>query len=187
MPTPLATLPLWFARSVIKLPRMIPFCQPRHPDQQLRHGLGLHERLFRASDGAVHHHPVETPIYRVSTDLSCFKLFFPHPRLHPFEKFRRVVLEKVEIHCIGDAENEVAFQGGLAEDFVNVVAGAADFACQPAGAALVGLQLRLDEVPNVNTIYCFFHAMPCFRLKSRVLSLSKHHPLHPFAISCVPK
>ena len=35
---------------------------------------------------------------------------FPYSRLHPFDKFCRVILEKVEIHDQGDAEQQFAIQ-----------------------------------------------------------------------------
>ena len=58
-------------------------------------------------------------------------------------------MEEVEIHCIGDAEDEVAVQGGLVENLIDVVARAANLTRQPACAALVGLQLRLYKMPDV--------------------------------------
>ena len=50
-------------------------------------------------------------------------LCIAHPRFHPFDKIRRIVLEKVELHGQGDAEQQFAIQRRLAEDLVDMVAG----------------------------------------------------------------
>lgn len=67
-----------------------------------------------------------------------------------FAHHLRVVLEKVELHDFGDAQEQGAVEGGLAEDFIDVVAGAGNLPGQPAHAALVVFQLRLDEVADVD-------------------------------------
>ena len=67
-----------------------------------------------------------------------------------FAHHLRVVLEKVELHDFGDAQQQGAVEGGFAEDFIDVVAGAGDLPGQPAHAALVAFQLRLDEVADVD-------------------------------------
>ena len=50
-------------------------------------------------------------------------LKFGCTRFHPFKKLRRVVLEKVEIHGQGNAEQQFTIQRRLAEDLVDMVAG----------------------------------------------------------------
>jgi len=45
------------------------------------------------------------------------------------------------------------------ENLVDVVAGAMDFARQPAHAAVVGLQLLADEVPDVDVAFEGFHCL----------------------------
>jgi hypothetical protein len=49
-------------------------------------------------------------------------LCIAHPRFHPFDKLRRIVLEEIEIHGQGDAEQQFAIQRRLAENLVNKVA-----------------------------------------------------------------
>ena len=84
---------------------------PPNTANLLRHGFGLYEWDLWTGDGAVRHHPVETPIYRVSTDLLCLKLFFSNTRFHIFKESHRVVLEEVEIHGFGNTENQVTVEG----------------------------------------------------------------------------
>ncbi len=43
------------------------------------------------------------------------------------------------------------------EDFVDMVARAANLTCQPACAALVGFELRLDEVPDMDAVFLAVH------------------------------
>ena len=82
-------------------------------------------------------------------------LCIAHPRFHPFDKLRRVVLEKVEIHGQGNAEQQFAIQCGFAEHLVKMVARAANLACQPACAALVGFELLTDKLPDVDVAVVF--------------------------------
>ncbi len=86
--------------------------------------------------------------------------FIPYPCLHPFEEGGGVVLEEIEMHGFGDAEDEVAVQGRLVENLVDMVARASNLAGQPAGAALVGLELSLDEIPDVDAALCL-HKIQC--------------------------
>ena len=44
-----------------------------------------------------------------------------------------------------------------------MVARAANLACQPACAALVGFELRLDELPDVDVAFVGFHCLPVDR------------------------
>ena len=82
-------------------------------------------------------------------------LCIAHPRFHPFDKLRRIVLEEIEIHGQGNAEQQFAIQRRLAEHLVKMVARAANLACQPTGAALVGFELRLDKMPDVDVAFLF--------------------------------
>ena len=59
-------------------------------------------------------------------------------------------MEEVELHDLGDAQQQGAVEGGFAEDFIDVVAGAGNLAGEPAHAALVAFQLHLDEVADVD-------------------------------------
>ena len=70
------------------------------------------------------------------------------PAFQSFEEGGSVILEKVEIHRIGDVEDEVAVQGRFVENLIDMVARAANLTRQPACAALVGLQLRLYKMPD---------------------------------------
>jgi len=84
----------------------------------------------------------------------------------------RVVLEKVELHDFGDAQKQGAVEGGFAEDFIDVVAGAGNLPGQPARATLVAFQLRLDEAADVDVsrIYavCSHKKPRTFCLRSRL-------------------
>ena len=82
-------------------------------------------------------------------------LCIAHPRFHPFDKLRRIVLEEIEIHGQGNAEQQFAIQRRLAEHLVKMVARAANLTRQPACAALVGFELRLDELPDVDVTVVF--------------------------------
>ena len=81
--------------------------------------------------------------------------FLTQPILHPFEERCRVIPKEVEIHCDRDFENQIGFERGLFEDFVDMVARAANLTRQPACAALVGLQLLTDEMPDVDVAVVF--------------------------------
>ena len=74
----------------------------------------------------------------------------PHPSRHGIAHILCIVLEEVELHGFGDAQQQGAVDRGLTEDFIDVVAGAGNLPGQPAHAALVAFQLRLDEVPDVD-------------------------------------
>ncbi len=63
--------------------------------------------------------------------------------------FSRVVFEEVETHGNGDAENQVAVQRWLVEDFIDVVSCAANLTCQPTHTALVGFELSPDDSPDM--------------------------------------
>jgi len=82
---------------------------------------------------------------------------------HGITHIRGVVLEEIELHGFGDAQQEGAVYRGFAEDFIDVVAGAGDLPGQPAHAALVPFELFLDEVPDVDVpricLVCF-HKKP---------------------------
>lgn len=67
-----------------------------------------------------------------------------------FAHLLRVVLEKVELHDFGDAQQQGAVDGGFAEDFIDVVAGAGNLPGQPTRATLVAFQLRLDKAADVD-------------------------------------
>ena len=67
------------------------------------------------------------------------------------------------MHGFGDAEDEVAVQGRLVENLVDMIARAANLAGQPAGAALVGLELSLNKVPDVDAAVVF-HCPPLLGL-----------------------
>ena len=86
-------------------------------------------------------------------------VFLPRPFPKIFQKFRCVVLEKVELHGFGDSQYQIAVEGGFVEDFVDIVAGAMDFACQPAHAALVFAQLLVDELPDMDVAFVGFHCL----------------------------
>ena len=81
----------------------------------------------------------------------------PHPIHHCFGEFLRVIAEKVELHGFGDTEHQVAVQRGFVEDLIDVVAGASDLARQPAHAALVGFQLGLDEMSDMDMVMIAIH------------------------------
>jgi len=68
-------------------------------------------------------------------------------------------LEKVEVHSFGDSQNQIAIQGRLVENLVDIVTGAMDFARQPAHAALVFAQLLVDEVADVDVAFVGFHCL----------------------------
>ena len=85
-------------------------------------------------------------------------LCIAHPRFHPFDKLRRIVLEEIEIHGQGNAEQQFAIQRRLAEHLVKMVARAANLTRQPACAALVGFELLTDETPDVD-VTCVFHRL----------------------------
>lgn len=63
------------------------------------------------------------------------------------------------MHRKGNAKQQVGVERRLVEDFVDMVAGAANLTCQPACAALVGFQLCLDEMPDVDTALNVFHLL----------------------------
>ena len=86
-------------------------------------------------------------------------LCIAHPRFHPFDKLRRIVLEEIEIHGQGNAEQQFAIQRRLAEHLVKMVARAANLACQPACAALVGFELLTDKLPDVDVALKVFHLL----------------------------
>ncbi len=66
-----------------------------------------------------------------------------------FAHLLRVVLEKVELHDFGDAQQQGAVEGGFVEDFIDMVAGAGNLAGEPAHTALVAFQLLLDEAADM--------------------------------------
>ena len=86
-------------------------------------------------------------------------VFLPRPFPKIFQKFRCVVLEKVEMHGFGDAEQQVCIERGFAEHLVEMVAGAMDFARQPSHAALIFAQLLVDEVADVDVAFVGFHCL----------------------------
>lgn len=59
------------------------------------------------------------------------------------------------MHRDRNAKQQVAVERRLVEDFVHMIAGAADLTCQPAHAALVGFQLIVNEVPDVDVAAAF--------------------------------
>lgn len=68
------------------------------------------------------------------------------------------------MHDLGDAEQKSGVEGGFAEDFIDVVAGARNLAGQPAYAALVFLQLLCDELSDMDFrvpahVFCFGKAL----------------------------
>lgn len=85
--------------------------------------------------------------------------FFSYPCLYVFKKICCVKLEKVEVHGDGDFQDQVAVERRFVKDFVDMVAGAMDFARQPAHATLVGLQLLVDEVSDVDVAFVVFHCL----------------------------
>ena len=74
---------------------------------------------------------------------------FPNPRLKVFGHLGGIILEEIELHGFGDAEEEGGVKGGFVEDFIDMVAGAGNLAGQPAHAALVAFQLLLNEVADM--------------------------------------
>ena len=98
-----------------------------------------------------------------------------HLLAHPFREaasdLSGIVLEEIELHDFGDAQQQGAVEGRFAEDFIDMVACARYLASQPAHAAVVPFQLFLNEVPDVNgariCLVCF-HKKPrtsCWRLR----------------------
>ena len=75
------------------------------------------------------------------------------------KEFCGVILEEIEMHGIGDSQYQVAIEGGLVEDFVDIVSGAMDFARQPAHAAAVFAQLLMNELPDVDIAFLGFHCL----------------------------
>ena len=63
------------------------------------------------------------------------------------------------MHGLGDFQDEVAVEGRLVEDFIDMVAGAMDFARQPTCAALVFVQLLADKVSNMDMAFFGFHCL----------------------------
>ena len=53
----------------------------------------------------------------------CF-LFLPHPFLHAMKELRCVILEEVELHHNGDAEQQLGIQRRPFEELIDMVAGA---------------------------------------------------------------
>ena len=102
---------------------------------------------------------VET-VHASSLLFLCVFLSRPFPKV--FQKFRCVILKEIEVHDNGNLEDQVAFERGLVEDFVDMVAGTANLAGQPACAALVDFELRLDEVPDVEVAFVGFHCLGLF-------------------------
>ena len=86
-------------------------------------------------------------------------VFLPCPFPKICQKLRRVILEEIEMHGFGDSQYQIAVEGGFVEDFVDIVAGAMDFTRQPTHAAVVGLQLLVDEVPDVDVAFVGFHCL----------------------------
>ena len=86
-------------------------------------------------------------------------LFFPYSVFHAFHEFHRVILEEIEIHGLGNFQDQSAVKRRLVEDFVEKVTGAANLARQPAGTAAIDLQLLADEVPDVDIACWLFHKL----------------------------
>ena len=68
------------------------------------------------------------------------------------------------MHDLGDAEQKGGIEGGFAEYFIDVVAGAGNLAGQPAYATLVLFQLLCDELSDMDFrvpahVYCFGKAL----------------------------
>ena len=63
------------------------------------------------------------------------------------------------MHGFGDSQNQVAIQGRLVENLVDIVTGAMDFTRQPSHAALVLAQLLMDEMPDVEVAFVGFHCL----------------------------
>ena len=81
--------------------------------------------------------------------------FLTQPVLHPIEERCRVIPKEVEIHCDRYFENQIGIERRHLEDFVDMVVRAANLACQPACAALVGFELLTDELPDVDVTIVF--------------------------------
>ena len=95
----------------------------------------------------------------------------PQTFRHGIADIRGIVLEEIELHGFGDAQQQGAVDRGFPEDFIDVVAGAGNLPGQPAHAALVLLELLLDEVPDVdvprNCLVCFHKKPRTFCSRSR--------------------
>ena len=91
---------------------------------------------------------------------------------HGISHILRIVLEEVELHSLGDAQQQGAVEGRPAEDFIDVVAGAGNLPGQPAHTALVAFELRLDEMADVDVpridLVCFHKKTANFLLKPEV-------------------
>ena len=63
------------------------------------------------------------------------------------------------MHHDGDAEQEVGIQGGAFEKLIDMVAATRDLFCQPTYAALIGFQLCLNDLTDMD-VAVVFHALP---------------------------
>ena len=63
---------------------------------------------------------VERHVFRILLYVVCgnfgYPSFFPHPLLHFRHHFRRIILEEIEVHGLGDFQDKVAVKGRLVED-----------------------------------------------------------------------
>ena len=81
------------------------------------------------------------------------KSFFADAHRQTLFEFCRVVLEEIEIHRIGDFQNQVAVERRFVENLVDMVAAAWNLSRQPTYAAVILAQLLLDEVSNVKAVF----------------------------------
>lgn len=82
-------------------------------------------------------------------------LFLSDSFFHALKELQGVILEKVELHHNGDAEQQLGIQRWPFEELIDMVAGARDLPRKPAHAALVFLQLFLDELTDVDVVHFF--------------------------------
>lgn len=90
---------------------------------------------------------------RIEFELKAAIVSFPNSVSEIFGHFGGIVLEEVEVHYLGDAEQEGGVEGDFVEDLIDVVTSAWNLAGQPAYAAFVASELRLNEVPDVQGLW----------------------------------